>query len=109
MRRRYSDDEIEALGGEPATGEIWWCEGAPLNLTDGGKTRPVLVVSTWGDRVSVIPLTSNKPGSGAVAVAHRAGHSWLTHREISVARLSLLSLIGPWNGYREWKAKNPTW
>ena len=99
-----SAEELDALGGDPRPGEVWWCEGGALGFADGGKTRPVLVVRAEGADARVVPLTSRKPESGGMAVTHRGGLSWMTAGQPeSVPRVSLISSLGPWPGFAAWQ------
>ena len=103
-KRPITDAELDSYGGEPSPGEIWWCEGPKLLLSDGGKVRPVLVTQMVGGEARVIPLTSRRPAGAAVAVRHGAGLSWLTESTRIVPRLSLLSSLGPWPEFARWRA-----
>lgn len=107
-RQRRDDDDLDSLF--PATaraGEVWWCEGKSLAFSDGGKTRPVLVVSLSGDEVRVVPLTTQKPDGRPVAVAHRAGLSWMAFTESRfVPRSALVSSLGPWAGFAAWRQRS---
>lgn len=107
--RRWTDEELDALGQEPREGEVWWCDGRALSMPDGGKVRPVLVVAAYGrTEARVVPLTSRKPeGAGAaLAVGHRGGTSWMATVEArTVSTSSLTSPLGPWSGYAAWRQK----
>jgi hypothetical protein len=102
-KRPVTEAELDAYYGEPAPGEVWWCEGPRLLLPDGGKVRPVLVVSLTGDEARVIPLTSRRPDGVPIPVRHNGGLSWLTDAERTVPRLSLLSSLGRWDGFTAWR------
>lgn len=102
-KRRFTDDDLDTIGGEPAPGEIWWCRGESLRFADGGKVRPVLVLALTSTGAVVIPTTTQKPEPGAISVAHRGGHSWLTKAEIDVPRIDLISSLGKWHGFESWK------
>src|SRR5947209_7711931 len=104
-KRPITDAELDLMGGEPLAGEIWWCEGPKLLLSDGGKVRPVLVTAVIGNEAHVIPLTSRRPAGASVAVRHQAGLSWLTESSRIVPRLSLLSSLGPWPDYAKWRMR----
>ena len=95
MRRgsRVTDEELDAIGAEPAAGEVWWCSGPALDLNDGGKTRPVLVTGFFSDQANVIPLTTQKPAEGGIPVRHRSGLSWQTELRKTVPRIALLSRL----------------
>jgi mRNA-degrading endonuclease toxin of MazEF toxin-antitoxin module len=104
-KRRITDEEIDAMGAEPRCGEVWWCEGEGLGFADGGKIRPVLIIGLFGDHASIVPLTTRKPANAPIAVAHKAGQSWLTDKETTVPKLSLLSSLGPWTGFAHWRRR----
>jgi len=108
MRRRTTNEDLDALSAEPRAGEVWWCEGSAIGLNDGGKTRPVIVLGVAPDGVRVLPLTSRKPPGGTpTPVSHRGGLSWMvTTVEVRlVARNALVSSLGAWAGFSDWKAK----
>lgn len=98
MRRRVTDEELDALSAEPRVGEVWWCAGESLHLSDGGKTRPVLILTLSGETATVAPLTTRRTNTG-IAVRHIGGLSWLTATRATVSRLSLLSTLGAWAGF----------
>jgi len=101
--RRITEADLDAIGGEPAVGEVWWCRGESLRFEDGGKVRPVLVVDVRSTTASIVPLTTRKPSAGAVGIAHAGGHSWLTHADIDVDRVDLISGLGAWAGFDAWR------
>jgi hypothetical protein len=103
--RRITDAELDRMGAEPGTGEVWWCNGDSLGFADGGKVRPVLILEITDDRALIIPLTTKKPVQNQIPVAHAAGTSWLTHKQILVPRLALISSLGPWANFAQWRAK----
>lgn len=111
VRRRWTEEELDALGADPREGEVWWCDGRALALGDGGKLRPVLIVVAYGRQggARVVPLTSRKPDGGApVAVAHRGGTSWMATVEARTVSVSALtSPLGAWAGYAAWKRALP--
>jgi mRNA-degrading endonuclease toxin of MazEF toxin-antitoxin module len=98
---------MTSAAAEPRPGEVWWCDGRALGFRDGGKTRPVLVVShePKGCDALVAPLTSRKPDGGGVLVAHRAGRSWLTGETRSVRGVDLVSSLGAWPGFAAWNQR----
>ena len=107
-RRRITDEELDSLSADPRAGEVWWCEGSATGLNDGGKTRPVIVLGVAPDGVRVLPLTSRKPPGGTpTPVSHRGGLSWMvtTVEARTVARIALVSSLGPWAGFSAWKAR----
>jgi len=102
-KRKFSDEDLASIGGEPAVGEVWWCRGDSLRFADGGKVRPVLIVELTSTGAIVIPMTTRKPLSiTAVAVGHQGGQSWLTSTEIAVPAVDLVSSLGRWNGFDAW-------
>lgn len=107
MRRRTTNEDIDALSADPCVGEVWWCEGSAIGLNDGGKTRPVIVVGIAPDGgARVLPLTSRKPENASVPVSHRGGLSWMVREATpprAVARTSLVSSLGAWAGFAAWK------
>lgn len=103
--RRTTDEELDAIGAEPWPGEVWWCEGTAIGLTDGGKTRPALVLAVVPDGVLVVPLTSRKPEAQPVSVTHRGGLSWMAGEARTVPRIALLSSLGPWAGFAAWRRR----
>jgi|GEM_PF-3055917 PemK-like protein. len=103
-RNRWTEEELDALSQPPRPGEVWWCDGRALALTDGGKMRPVLVVGVSGGTARVLPLTSQKPEGAPTQVAHRAGTSWLIYREPeSISVRDLTAPLGTWSGYAAWR------
>jgi len=105
LSRRRTVDEADIPAGDPRPGEVWWCGGEALGFGDGGKVRPVLVIGAFGGQVDVVPLTTRKPDGAAEAVHHRAGLSWMTDARRSVSPIELVSSLGPWAGYGEWRRK----
>ncbi len=108
MRRRTTPEELDAISSDPRAGEVWWCEGSAIGLNDGGKTRPVVVLSVSpAGGARVLPLTSRKPEGAAVVVpvSHRGGLSWMVNaaEARTVARTALVSSLGAWAGFSAWK------
>ncbi len=106
MRRRTSNEDLDALSAEPRAGEVWWCQGSAIGLNDGGKTRPVIVLSVSPDGgVRVLPLTSRKPQGVPTSVSHRGGLSWMVGEAAPrlVTRTALVSSLGPWAGFAAWR------
>lgn len=107
MPKAVTDEELDSYYQEPLPGEIWWCEGNQFGFHDGGKTRPVLVISVSSLNINVIPLTSRKSLSGGVIIKHRAGTSFLLDaRTFSVPTISLLAPLGKWSQFAAWKLKS---
>jgi len=103
-KRKFTDEDLASIGGEPRAGEVWWCRGDSLRFADGGKVRPVLIVDLTSTGAVVIPMTTRKPASTpAVAVGHRGGQSWLTSTEIAVPAVDLVSSLGRWHGFESWR------
>ena len=105
-KRKFTDEDLGSIDGEPKVGEVWWCRGDALRFEDGGKVRPVLIVNLTSTGAVVIPMTTRKPAAAAVAVAHQGGQSWLTSRRIDVPAVDLVSSLGRWHGFDGWRVNS---
>ena len=105
-KRKFTDEDLATIGVDPKVGEVWWCRGDSLRFEDGGKVRPVLIVDITATGAVVVPMTTRKPSTPAVAISHGAGQSWLTSTQISVPSTDLVSSLGRWHGFERWRASS---
>jgi hypothetical protein len=90
---------------EPTSGDVWWCDGVALGFEAHFKRRPVLVLTVNDDgSLLVAPLSSKRLQGQETPVTHDGGVSYLTGRACTVPPDALLSPLGTWEGFADWRA-----
>lgn len=84
-------------------GQVWWCDGVALEFEPHFKRRPVLLLAV-GERLLVAPLSSKRVQGQEQAVTHRGGVSYLTGKAVEISADALLSPLGAWDGFADWRA-----
>jgi len=88
-----------------APGQVWWCDGAALSFEAHFKRRPVLVLAILeeNDMLLVAPLSSRRRYGQEQAVTHAKGVSYLTGGAVPVPPAALLTPLGAWDGFADWR------